>query len=137
MWLEILAAATIILSRAQRMQLTLVYGPTAAAVLSAHPLMMADPFSLIELLNKKGMLRGMAISSRAMHRVRMRRNRMRQHFDTKHCAGRHSNQKSQLASGIQSREMKFPPRRGQSNNSSSRRSEIVALPRVSWEIKGP
>ena len=90
MWLEILAAATIILSRAQRMQLTLVYGPTAAAVLSAHPLMMADPFSLIELLNKKGMLRGMAISSRAMHRVRMRRNRMRQHFDTKHCAGRHS-----------------------------------------------
>ena len=62
-----------------------------AAVPSAHPLMMADPFSLIELLNKKGMLRGMAISSRrAMHRVRMRRNRMRQHFDTKHCAGRHS-----------------------------------------------
>ena len=30
MWLEILAAAAIILSRAQRMQLTLVYGPSGS-----------------------------------------------------------------------------------------------------------
>ena len=72
MWLEILAAAAIILSRsddgrAQGMQLTLVYGAQALSfalfLRSAHPLMMADPLSLIEPLDKKGMLRGMAISS--------------------------------------------------------------------------
>ena len=53
--------------RAQGMQLTLVYGaqpgPPSLPSLpplrcrSAHPLMMADPLSLIEPLDKKGMLR--------------------------------------------------------------------------------
>ena len=55
------------------MQLALVYGAQPGQALprplrflrcrSAHPLMMADPLSLIEPLDKKGMLRGMAISS--------------------------------------------------------------------------
>ena len=52
MWLEILAAAAIILSRAQRMQLTLVYGAQSRGAArrglkfaSTHPLMMADPLS--------------------------------------------------------------------------------------------
>ena len=51
--------------RAQGMQLTLVYGAQAlsrppslcSSARSAHPLMMADPLSLIEPLDKKGMLR--------------------------------------------------------------------------------
>ena len=69
MWLEILAAdrLKIMAAGAQGMQLTLVYGAQPGQALpslcSAHPLMMADPLSLIEPLDKKGMLRGMAISS--------------------------------------------------------------------------
>ena len=56
-----------------------LWAHSSAIFQSAHPLMMADPFSLIEVLNKKGMLRGMAISGDAMHSVGMRRNQMRQH----------------------------------------------------------
>ena len=65
------------------MQLTLVYGPSQARpffrfLRSAPMLMMADPLSLIEPLDKKGMLRGMAIPSdtlrAAAHRLGTRTN---------------------------------------------------------------